>query len=96
MGLNYENSMYRGILYFSTGFIPGKMKRSLYIFIFFILLGGLTTGRLEAQREEPASFMDKLFLGGNFGLQFGTVTNIEFSPLVGYHITNRLAGGVGA
>jgi hypothetical protein len=88
--------MYRGILYFSTEFIPGKMKRSPHIFIFIILLVWLTAGVLEAQREEPAGFMDKLFLGGNFGLQIGTVTNIEISPLVGYHITTRLAGGVGA
>lgn len=34
-------------------------------------------------------------LGGNFGIQFGSLTLIEFSPRVGYWFTDYLVGGVG-
>jgi hypothetical protein len=37
----------------------------------------------------------KIFLGGNFGLWFGSVTSIELSPIVGYMISPRLAAGGG-
>jgi len=42
------------------------------------------------------SFIDRLRLGGSFGLSLGTVTNINLSPMAGYHLTERLVGGVGA
>lgn len=71
------------------------MKRSLHILVISLLLYGLTAGRLEAQWEEPPSLRDRLFFGGNLGLQLGTVTNIEISPLLGYYITPRLAVGLG-
>jgi hypothetical protein len=37
----------------------------------------------------------KLFTGGNIGLQFGTLTVIEVSPLLGYQFTKRFAAGIG-
>jgi hypothetical protein len=46
----------------------------------------------EDQELRP---IDRLFFGGNFGLLFGTITNIEISPLVGYYLTPRLAAGAG-
>ena len=39
--------------------------------------------------------IDKLFFGGSFGLQFGDVTSVDVSPLVGYRITDRWSAGVG-
>jgi hypothetical protein len=45
--------------------------------------------------EEPPSLRDRLFFGGNFGLSFGNTTSIIVSPIAGYRITPRLAGGVG-
>lgn len=38
---------------------------------------------------------DRLVFGGNFGLSFGTYTNIDISPLVGYKITPKLTSGIG-
>lgn len=52
------------------------------------------TGRSNYDEEEM-SFSDRIFFGGNFGLQFGTITNVELSPIVGYYFTPRLAGGTG-
>jgi hypothetical protein len=40
--------------------------------------------------------LDKMFVGGNFGLQFGTSTFVDFSPLVGYKVTEKVWAGVGA
>lgn len=40
-------------------------------------------------------FVDRLRLGGSFGLSLGTVTNINLSPMAGYELTEKLVGGVG-
>lgn len=56
-----------------------------------------------AQNSQPASqkqkgFVfdpDRLVFGGNLGFQFGTVTILDISPIVGYKITDRFVAGVG-
>lgn len=40
-------------------------------------------------------FWDKVFVGGNFGIQLGTSTFIDVSPLAGYRITPKFSAGVG-
>lgn len=53
---------------------------------------------VKAQREvdEGAeSFKERLYFGGNFNLQFGTVTFIDVSPLLGYMVTNSFSVGTG-
>lgn len=35
------------------------------------------------------------FTGGSAGLQFGTETNIEVSPVFGYHLSNLFSVGIG-
>ncbi|MEI8204954.1 MAG: hypothetical protein WCH34_18175 [Bacteroidota bacterium] len=40
-------------------------------------------------------FYKRLFIGGNVGLQFGTITLIDVSPSLGCWITNRFAVGLG-
>ena len=73
-------------------------KYARFLVLSFILLQGLMTASLFAQideEDEEIRPIDRLFFGGNFGLMFGTVTNIEISPLAGYYITPRLAAGTG-
>ncbi len=41
------------------------------------------------------SFKDRLYTGGNFWGSFGTFTNLEISPMLGYRITNDYSVGVG-
>ena len=65
---------------------------------FVMFQGCLKSSSLFAQSEDEWADIrpiDRLFFGGNFGLMFGTVTNIEISPLVGYYLTPRLAAGGG-
>ncbi len=49
----------------------------------------------EMQDEKTYPTARRLFFGGNLGLQFGTYTDIEVSPIAGYWITPRIAPGVG-
>lgn len=49
----------------------------------------------DQQQDAPLSFRERLYFGGNFGIQFGTVTNIDLSPQVGYRITPRFSAGIG-
>jgi hypothetical protein len=64
-----------------------------------LMIAGIITiiSRINAQtvKEEKPTFLDKLFFGGNIGLQFGTLTHIEISPIVGYWITPRVSAGFG-
>lgn len=48
-----------------------------------------------AQKEDTRSFGERFLWGGNFSCQFGTVTDIEIAPVVGYFITPKWAAGVG-
>ncbi|AFM05405.1 hypothetical protein Fleli_3065 [Bernardetia litoralis DSM 6794] len=45
--------------------------------------------------EEKIPLIDRFYFGGNFGANFGTVTNITVAPMVGYKITPRFSVGVG-
>jgi hypothetical protein len=42
-----------------------------------------------------SDFWDRVFIGGNLGLQFGDLTFVDISPLVGYRVTDQLAVGIG-
>ncbi|WP_187270246.1 hypothetical protein, partial [Pontibacter qinzhouensis] len=50
--------------------------------------------RQQAPEERP-TIMDRLYTGGSFGLQFGTVTNISVSPILGYMATEKFWFGTG-
>ncbi len=70
--------------------------------MFVVLL--FTTNLIEAQdffsepstktnEKKPFFEWNRVFFGGNFGLQFGDYTIIDFSPLVGYRISEHLSSG---
>jgi hypothetical protein len=49
----------------------------------------------EDTRDQAPPFKERLFFGGNFGLMFGTLTDIQVSPVVGYWVLPRVAIAVG-
>jgi hypothetical protein len=77
-------------------FITNKKRIKKFLFMVLALLPLMLFAQPKGEEEEgELRPIDRLFFGGNFGLMFGTVTNIEVSPLVGYYITPRLAAGAG-
>jgi hypothetical protein len=46
-------------------------------------------------RKEAPPLKERLFYGGSFGLQFGTIADIEVSPVIGLWVLPRLAVAVG-
>jgi hypothetical protein len=49
-----------------------------------------------AQQQDKPSFGDRIYFGGNFGLNFGSnFTEVELSPLAGYKLTEQFSVGLG-
>lgn len=49
----------------------------------------------SSPQKPKVPFKDRIFVGGNFGLTFGTVTNIEIAPQVGYLLKPNWSAGLG-
>lgn len=49
----------------------------------------------ETEEKKKGFQRDKVFVGGNFGLGFGTYTVINVSPQIGYRFTDLFAAGAG-
>ena len=67
--------------------------------ILLVLTGLLTTRPASSQyyggdNTAKPSFASHLFFGGGLGLQFGSMTLIEVSPLVGYKVTPKFSIGI--
>jgi len=63
--------------------------------LFFVLF---TCNYLHAQlnnNQPKESFTDRLVHGGGLGLQFGTLTLIDVSPLIGYRVSEKFETGIG-
>ena len=78
------------------------MRASINKIIFLLILAaGLACLPAGAQdrrndtRESRPPLSERIFLGGSFGLQFGTITNIELSPVAGVWVLPRLALAAG-
>ena len=67
--------------------------RKILTFIVLTLFCSITNAQ-ESGNEVPA-LKERLFFGGNFALQFGTITDIEISPMIGLWVLPKLAVAVG-
>lgn len=60
-----------------------------------LVMGQNDSSTTSTRAENKPAFKDRLIFGGNFGLQFGTVTYIDISPTIGYKVTEKFHAGIG-
>ena len=66
-----------------------------FLLLFLLCIYGHSHYSQSINEKPKTNLKDKIFFGGNFGFQFGTVTLIDISPLIGYKITDKLSAGIG-
>ncbi len=72
------------------------MTKKIFAFILFtFLFSTVFCQNFSENKFKNQPFGKRLFLGGNVGLQFGTITLIDLSPSLGCWVTNRIALGLG-
>lgn len=58
--------------------------------------GSVQGSTVPQQPSQPSTpLRDRFFFGGSLGLQFGSYTYIDVSPLVGFKITEKIHAGLG-
>ncbi|MFY0653661.1 MAG: hypothetical protein JXQ96_16575 [Cyclobacteriaceae bacterium] len=71
------------------------MKKLLIIAVVTFLSVSVSHAQTQNEIGDRSDWQDRIFTGGNVGFQFGTITNINLSPTLGYRITNAFSAGVG-
>jgi hypothetical protein len=71
-----------------------KQIRGLYVLVFVVLFSYPTLYAQERDRDVPL-LRDRLFYGGSFGLQLGTITDIQVSPIIGMWVLPRVGVAAG-
>ncbi len=71
------------------------MYKYIVIFLTVILYSATIIAQENPQPKMKSPMSSRIFIGGGLGLQFGTVTLVDVSPLIGYWFTEKLAGGLG-
>jgi len=72
-------------------------KSTPYLIIILLILLSVqqSNAQFEDNRRQAPPLRERIFYGGSFGLQLGTVTNIEASPVIGIWLLPRVAVGAG-
>lgn len=77
------------LLTYSNRSIRNTLLTGFLVFASFSVVFG------QQQKEAAPPLRERLFYGGNFGLQFGTITDIQVSPVIGVWLLPRLAVAAG-
>lgn len=67
----------------------------IIVFAHLLIFSSFSIVSAQKVREEIPPLRERIFFGGNFGLQFGTITDIQISPVIGLWVLPRLAVAVG-
>ena len=68
--------------------------KNIFRKIIFVLLVAPVFVSAQKEPSGSSSFDSRIFTGGYFGLQFGTYTLVELSPIVGYKVTDKFTPGI--
>jgi len=71
----------------------------IFILMLFVIIpltsfGQYYENKEKEKQEEKKSFKENLFFGGILGLQFGTYTLVDISPVIGYKVSPRFQPGI--
>ena len=81
------------ILNYLKTVLPNHGRNLILILLLIFSIAPVLSG--QRSREEPPPLRERLFYGGSFGLQFGTITDIQVSPVIGLWVLPRVAIAVG-
>ena len=73
--------------------------KNKFLGFFFLLFFGLQFSSLAQRAVDPEAkftFKDRRYFGGSLGLQLGTVTLVDLSPLAGVMLSPKFSTGIGA
>ena len=73
----------------------GWYFNKISILTFFFLFTALSVISGQKSREEKPPLRERMFFGGGLGLQFGTYTDIQVTPIVGLWVRPRIAIAAG-
>jgi hypothetical protein len=71
------------------------LRPVVFVLALIALLSDAYGQEQNRTKDEPPPLKERLFFGGSFGLQFGTVTDIQFSPVAGIWLLPRVAVAAG-
>jgi hypothetical protein len=78
------------------------MKNLFYLFPCLMFVFSLSAQQFDnninngKDVDQKPDWKSRIITGGNFGLQFGDVTFIDLSPVIGYRFTDKFEAGIGA
>jgi len=70
-----------------------RIMPAIVLFLFLLFLPATAISQKVSKETPP--LRERIFFGGDFGLQFGTLTNIEIAPVVGLWVLPRVAVAAG-
>jgi hypothetical protein len=73
---------------------PGKLKTVIFFVSIIMLLSGSPINAQRLSGDTPP-LKERLFYGGGLGLQIGSITDIQLSPVVGIWVLPRLSIALG-
>lgn len=72
-----------------------RVIKSTFLLIVLFLLCNFSFGQAMLEREDGETYKHTFFGGGSLGVQFGTVTMVDISPMAGYYIFEYWSVGLG-
>jgi hypothetical protein len=75
--------------------MKSRLNSILRIIGIIILVFCLNLGNSAFAQQNKEPVQNRFVFGGGLGLQFGTITLIDISPMVGYKITENFIAGLG-
>ena len=70
-----------------------KMQKRIVLLCLLLSFAGVAQAQESDFSQLP--IRQRLVFGGNFGAAFGSATQVNISPLIGYRVTERFTAGVG-